>query len=106
MHVKNKSLDFDFMDILSYFFSTRGSTRTLMEELIATCLRFKDFETGRACQLSAYKANACNIRWLGFRGFRLIFVTDDSKAKNGGTENRFVISAKKKITGKKDRCQK
>ena len=104
MHVKNKSLDFDFMDILSYFFSTRGSTRTLMEELIATCLRFKDSETGRACQLSAYKANACSSRWLGFCGFRLIFVSVDSKAKNGGTKNRFVISAKKKITGKKDRC--
>ena len=98
MLTKNKSLD--FMVILSYFKSTRGSTRTSVEELIATCLRFQDFETGRAYQLSAYKANACNVHWLGFRGFRLIFVPNDSKAKNGGTENRFVISAKKKITVK------
>ena len=46
MHTKNKSLD--FMDVLSYFKSTRGSTRTLIKELIATCLRFQDFEAGRA----------------------------------------------------------
>ena len=95
MHVKNKSLDFDFMDILSCFFSTTGSTRTSMEELIVTCLRFKDFETGRACQLSAYKANACIGHWFGFHGFRLIFVPDDSKAENGATKNRVVIFARK-----------
>ena len=48
------------MDVLNYFKSTRGSTRTSVEELIAKCLRFQDFEAGRAYKLSAYKANACN----------------------------------------------
>ena len=85
------------MDILNYFKSTRGSTRTSIEEQIATCLRFQDFEAGRAYKLSAYKANACNSVGQNFVDFDLFSFPMTVKLKTAVQRIDLLFPPRKKL---------
>ena len=89
MHTKDKSLD--FMDI----FYKHQRLHAYFDRGISY------FEAGRAYKLSAYKANPSNGRWLGFRGFRLIFVPMTVRLKTAVRRIDLLFLPRKKLRSNK-----